>query len=448
MSPRPKASRRLARHGMLITAILAGAALFASSWASYRSAVTLFDTIGEGQGEIFVHAFQERARPEQGPPSDAALRKLVEDYSTQGLCAIVEIDPAGRTRLVAGTAASLEGPWPGPPGGRLLRKGDRFRMRLPPPPGAGPPPPRLDEPPGPQGQRLGPPQMELPFPPPGRPPRPGAPPMLQGEGPLVFEYEGTFSSDMLDRARRTLALGAGTALLLVTVAVLFWRRARREEALAERLARSERLVALGTMSAVLAHEIKNPIAALLGNAQLVAEGLAEGSHPRVQADRVVAAAQRLGALVGNLLDFVRGGPVERAPVDPAELLYLAAEDAAPEAELDLDAAPETWSLDAVRMRQVLENLLRNAVQASEGGAVWASVTSQDDRLVYTVRDSGPGFQGVPPETIFEPFFTTKARGLGLGLTVSRRVVEMHGGAIEARNRPEGGAELRVTLPPG
>jgi two-component system sensor histidine kinase HydH len=433
---------------MLITAIVAGAALFASSWASYRSAVTLYDTIGEGQGEIYMHAFTERSRPEMGPPSDALLRKLVEDYSTQGLRAVLEVGPGDRVRLVAGTPLSLEGPWPGRGSGRLLRKGDRFRMRLPPPPEGGPPPPRLDEPPGPLGERRGPPREELPFPPPGRPPRPGAPPRLSGEGPLVFEYEGTLSSDMLDRARRTLAVGAGTALLLITVAVLFWRRAQREEALAERLARSERLAALGTMSAVLAHEIKNPIAALLGNAQLVAEGLPEGSHPRVQADRVVAAAQRLGSLVGNLLDFVRGGSVERAPVDPAELLYLAAEDAAPEAELDLDAAPETWSLDAVRMRQVLENLLRNAVQASEGGSVWASVTAEGDRLVYTVRDSGPGFQGVSPETIFEPFFTTKARGLGLGLTVSRRVVEMHGGTIEARNRPEGGAELRVTIPRG
>jgi signal transduction histidine kinase len=161
---------------------------------------------------------------------------------------------------------------------------------------------------------------------------------------------------------------------------------------------------------------------------------------------VVEAALRLQGLVQNLLDFARGGAIERADVDPAELLFLAAEDAAPAATLDLDDAPATWSLDAIRMRQVLENLLRNALQASKHGAVSARVFIESDKLVYIVDDDGPGFPADALENVFEPFFTTKSRGVGLGLAVARRIVFMHGGTIGARNKTEGGAELKISIP--
>jgi two-component system sensor histidine kinase HydH len=277
-----------------------------------------------------------------------------------------------------------------------------------------------------------------------RPPRPDSRP----EGrPAVIDP--SVAAALIDRSRRNFALGLGGASLLAAVAVILWRRAQREEALAESRARNDRLTAFRTMSAVLAHEIKNPLAALKGNAQLVAEALPDGSLRRAQADRVVEASIRLEALVGDLLDFVRDGSLTRALVDPAEILFLAAEDAAPKAELELEAAPPTWSLDAARIRQALENLLRNAIQAAEGGRVLASVSVEGDRLVYAVRDEGPGLpKGAAgtAETIFEPFFTTKTRGVGLGLPVARRIVELHGGELTARNRPEGGAEFRVVIP--
>jgi two-component system sensor histidine kinase HydH len=255
-----------------------------------------------------------------------------------------------------------------------------------------------------------------------------------------------YAAALTDRSQRNFALGIGAASLLAGAAVALWRRAQREETRALEHARGDRLAALGTMSAVLAHEIKNPLAALKGNAQLVAEALPEGSRPRAQAERVVEASIRLEELVANLLDFVRGGPLSKTPVDPAEILFLAAEDAAPKAELELEAAPPSWSLDAARIRQVLENLLRNAAQAAEGGRVFASVSIEDDRLVYAVRDEGPGLPSGPPEAIYEPFFTTKTRGAGLGLTVARRIAELHGGELTARTRPEGGAEFRVVIP--
>jgi two-component system sensor histidine kinase HydH len=244
-----------------------------------------------------------------------------------------------------------------------------------------------------------------------------------------------------------LALGVGAAGLLVGAAVVFWRRARRDDALAAELAQKERLASLGMMSAVLAHEIKNPLAALKGHAQLLVEVLPDGSRPRAQADQVVDAAMRLQGLVGSLLEFVRDGPLDRAPTDPAALPRRAAADAAPGARLDLDGAPPAWSLDAVRVEQVLTNLLRNAAQAAPRGAVEAAVHVAAGELRFVVRDDGPGLPAGEAERIFDPFYTTKARGVGLGLTLARRVVELHHGRITAVTRPAGGAELTVTIPP-
>jgi two-component system, NtrC family, sensor histidine kinase HydH len=229
--------------------------------------------------------------------------------------------------------------------------------------------------------------------------------------------------------------------------VILWRRAEREELLGARLAQTERLASLGTMSAVLAHEIKNPLASLKGNAQLLAESLPAEGRSRAQADRVVEGAIRLQGLVQNLLDFARGGSIDRTDIDPAELLFLAAEDAAPAATLELDDAPSSWSLDAIRMRQVLENLLRNAVQASKHGLVKARVFVEADQLIYIVEDDGPGFPPEVLEKMFEPFITTKSRGVGLGLAVARRIVIMHGGTLQAQNKNGGGAELRIAIPP-
>jgi two-component system sensor histidine kinase HydH len=262
---------------------------------------------------------------------------------------------------------------------------------------------------------------------------------------MVLEFEPSLAVELRARATTTLISSTVAAVLLVGAAGIFARRARRADDLMERLAQSERLAALGTMSAVLAHEIKNPLAALKGNAQLLVEGLDEGTRPRAQADRVVSSAVRLQGLVDNLLDFARSGGLERAALDPAEVLCAAAEDASPRATIDLEGAPATWSLDGVRLRQVLENLLRNAEQASPG-KVTASVRREGERLIYAVCDEGAGIPEGETERIFEPFHTTKTRGVGLGLTVARRVVELHGGTITAGNRPGGGAVFEIVIP--
>jgi two-component system, NtrC family, sensor histidine kinase HydH len=420
MSRPPNASSRLARRGLFLTTALLGLGLIGTAWTSYRGAAALAETVSQGQAEHLLEAMRE-ARPRRGePPAREMFAALMANHAGEGLRAAALVDHDGN--VLASSGALTAGPFTpeelGP--SRVFRRlGDRMRVVAP-----APPPPPWSEP----GWRP---------PPPPTPPR--------GEPRMVLEFEPILAVELETRATRTLASSALAALLLVGAAGVLARRARRADALVERLAQSERLASLGTMSAVLAHEIKNPLAALKGNAQLLLEGLAEGTRQRAQADRVVRASTRLQGLVDNLLDFVRSGALERAAIDPAEVLRAAAEDAAPRAQLDLDEAPASWSLDGMRLRQVLENLLRNAEQASPG-EVTAAARVDEERLILTVSDRGPGIPEGEMELIFEPFHTTKARGVGLGLTVARRVVELHGGTITARNRPGGGAVIEVVIP--
>jgi two-component system sensor histidine kinase HydH len=194
------------------------------------------------------------------------------------------------------------------------------------------------------------------------------------------------------------------------------------------------------MSAVLAHEIRNPLASLKGNAQLLAQAAPEAMKPK--AERVVDEAVRLEKLTSDLLAFVRTGELSRDAVDPAALVREASSGLA--VEIDAADAPPTWSLDAARMREVMVNLLDNAVAA--GLPVRAAVRREAGRLVLEVIDHGPGVPAGDRERIFEPFFTGKTRGTGLGLAIARRIVELHGGAVAVDDAPGGGARFRVEIP--
>ena len=138
----------------------------------------------------------------------------------------------------------------------------------------------------------------------------------------------------------------------------------------------------------------------------------------------------------------------RTIVDPSALARAAAAELGDASiELDLDDAPARWSLDPARTQQVLVNLLDNAVAVSDGALVELRVAVEDGELRFDVRDCGPGVAPEDRDAIFEPFRTTKARGAGLGLAVSRRIVEAHGGAIEIVDTDRG-ALFRVRIPAG
>jgi two-component system sensor histidine kinase HydH len=251
----------------------------------------------------------------------------------------------------------------------------------------------------------------------------------------------------MSQAVRSLALGSFVAALLTLAAILFWRQSARHERARSEFEQRRRLSQLGEMSAVLAHEIRNPLASLKGNAQLLAEKLPAGTKDKSKADRIVAEATRLEGLTTDLLEFARSGPIERTPIDPTGVLKAAvAEVGAGSFELDATDAPVRWEIDPKRLRYALVNVLQNALQASPSRAPIARVAREGDRLVYEVRDFGAG---LPPGTdarLFDPFFTTRTNGTGLGLAVALRAADFHGGTITASNHPEGGAVFRIVLP--
>ena len=263
-----------------------------------------------------------------------------------------------------------------------------------------------------------------------------------------MEVEPSQANALRETSTITLGIGALAAASLLGVAiVLLLREARR--AREERAREHERrLATLGEMSAVLAHEIKNPLASLKGNAQLLSQMLAkalpEGDKPRTKAERVVEETIRLEKLTNDLLRFVKTGGIQREKVDPAAVVREAAASVNVDVVVSTESAPKTWSLDAARIREVVINLVDNAVAA--GPPVEVRVSKRDKQLVIEVEDRGPGVPEEDREKIFEPFHTGKTQGTGLGLAVARRVVELHEGTLAVHESPNGGALFRAEIP--
>ncbi len=280
----------------------------------------------------------------------------------------------------------------------------------------------------------------VPLPPGGPPPGVGdgppfgaPPPPEQGGPALHFDFEPLFSVAVERRARGSFGLATAAGLVLAVAAVALYRTQSRAEAAEADAARNRSLAAMGTMSAVLAHEIRNPVAALLGNAQLLAE-----VHDDEQVHHVVASARRLHTLTENLLAFAQTGEVHRVPCDPLVPARAAVGD---RGVVEAHGAPPVWSLDPDRVEQLLRDLVDNAPTPVELG-----VSTVDGDLVYTVRDHGPGLPEGDVERLFQPFFTLRARGTGLGLTIVRRLVQAHGGSVAGATHPDGGAIFTVRIP--
>jgi signal transduction histidine kinase len=220
----------------------------------------------------------------------------------------------------------------------------------------------------------------------------------------------------------------------------------------------DRLAALGRLSTVIAHEVRNPLMILKASVRSL-------RRPGVTAEEVAEAAAdiegevaRLDRVVEDVLDLARPIRLEPAPVDLAALCQEAANavrtEAGPEVALLLPRDLPAVTTDAERLRTVLVNLLANAREAvveaglpgGDEAPIALRVESAGDRVRLFVEDRGPG---IPPENlahVFEPYFTTRRTGTGLGLALSRHIVDALGGSIVLESRPGGGTCVRIDLP--
>ncbi|HEX6070097.1 MAG TPA: HAMP domain-containing sensor histidine kinase [Longimicrobiaceae bacterium] len=449
--------RSYGRIGWLATTLALATALVVGSWLNYRGSRAAVSTLNRGQAELLEAALRNTFDPWQEVPDSAALQAFVDSFPQYSVTYIAVVREGETVAASIGTPSSTPVSWQ-QSREWYLDLGDRVRLTLPTAfrsnRRGGRNNAQTDTTAGPDREaRLPPnPGMVAEFP---AVPGPAAPPLPRGFPRLsysVVEFEPVVASTLVARASRSLALAVVSASILTLAALLFWRTSERYAAARIHLEEQRRLSQLGEMSAVLAHEIRNPLASLKGTAQLLVEGLPEGSRELKRADRIVAEAIRLETLTSDLLDFARSGPILREEVDPRELLRESVAEVsggAEESPVDIDdaSAPERWFLDARRLRHALVNILQNAVQATPASAPpRVRVAQERDRLVYEIRDFGPGLEPGASERVFDPFFTTRTNGTGLGLAVARRVAEMHGGSITAGNHPEGGAWFRLAIP--
>ncbi len=436
--PRESSVRR-ARWALVMVTVVMGVALVASAVTNFLFAHRHSKMISRASGASIVRAVSVELW-RVGPSVDARsaevqeiLEWLLLDLSEKyGLRYLALVDRAGTPVAEAGERVDLpldlnHPPMSGSGAIEPVPVGSRLRLIVRafhhgPPPGGGH---FLGRPGGPRERR----------------------PFLRGRR-LVIEFEPVTARQIAGSAFRNLIVSLAAAAILLIASVIAWRLSNRAARVEAQLERDRQLKVLGQMSAVLGHELRNPLASLKGHAQLILEKLAADDPLRPGAETVVGEASRLEELTEQVLDFARTGEVERAPTDVAKLLRAASErsGAAP-VLLETPAEIPDWPVDRARLEQVLQNLLVNARQNSPSDhpiMLRAELGPRD--LIVEVRDRGEGLEAGDEERVFEPFYTKRVRGTGLGLALSRRIVEGHGGTISAFNHPEGGAVFRVVLP--
>lgn len=231
------------------------------------------------------------------------------------------------------------------------------------------------------------------------------------------------------------------------------------EAAQQQLIRSEKLASVGRLSAGIAHEIGNPLAAILGFVELLRTTDLEPEEQQEFLRRIQAETERIHHIIRDLLDFSRRAPEEdelHGHCDVREVVENAVKLVAPQKDLqgiDLqrrlpEDLPEVNG-SADHLTQVLLNLLLNAADAVHGeGDILIDVTSDEDHVTLAVVDSGPGIDESVLETLFDPFVTTKptGKGTGLGLAVCHALMERMGGEIRASNEPGSGARFELRIP--
>lgn len=283
-------------------------------------------------------------------------------------------------------------------------------------------------------------------------------------GQLVVEYAiRTASTEhWFELLAEPLPEGAGGAILThrdITISKHAETQARRRYQEEER---AGQMLALGEMAAALAHELKQPLAAILTNAQAAQRFLAEDAPDLIEIEEILAdickADQRAVGILSRVRAMIGGSTSDFVRLSLGDLIQNLAASTGAELRrcqvrlgLELDPATPCVRGDVVLLQQALLNLMRNAVEAMETTPVEVRrltirTRTVDAKVEVSVEDRGCGITEERLTQVLRPFYTTKQSGMGIGLTVTGSIVELHGGRLWATNNAEGGATLHFTLP--
>ena len=231
----------------------------------------------------------------------------------------------------------------------------------------------------------------------------------------------------------------------------------------QELAHVGRVSTVGELTASLAHELFQPLTAIMTNAQAARRMLTASTPDVSQVDAILSDIvnddRRARDVIERLRDLLRKGQLEMASLDLSSVIrdvadLLRGDALVKQVTVTLDLAPDPVIVlgDRVQLQQVVLNLLHNAIDAMVDGRPRATAVvihcrrRNGESAVVTVSDTGPGIAAGAEETVFEPFYTTKKNGMGMGLSIVRTIVETHNGAITAGHRDGGGAVFEFTLP--
>jgi two-component system sensor histidine kinase PilS (NtrC family) len=299
---------------------------------------------------------------------------------------------------------------------------------------------------------------------------PGLKPVVEAAGAVAdLVPRPRFEQQIIRPDGREIFLGISISSLRsasgdVTGHILIFQDVTELKTMRAAILRQEHLSAIGKLSAAIAHEIRNPLAAISGSIEMLRMLLDPPEDERKLMEIVIREVDRLNTLIEDFLDYARPGKSRRISVETHELVgeivriferdpTLGTNIAV---KLDDSIGPETHEriyVDPAQMHQVLWNLLRNASEAMhDGGTITVRQSTHHDLrtdqnyVSLIVEDEGEGLPDEVLPNLFEPFFTTKSNGTGLGLATCHRIVVAHKGQLSGSNRPEGGASFVLSIP--
>ena len=220
----------------------------------------------------------------------------------------------------------------------------------------------------------------------------------------------------------------------------------------ERLREQEALARLGQMAAVVAHEVKNPIAGIRGALQVIAGRMSADARDKPIVGEIIARLDSLNGIVQDLLVFARPRALRAEPTDLKALVvstveHLKRDPSFAGVVIDVAGDGAVVTVDAEQLQVAIQNVLMNAAQAMNAqGRITIDIERHGAEWTISMADTGPGMPQEVKEKVFEPFFTTRSRGTGLGLPIARRVVEAHGGRIGIDTPAGGGTVVSLSLP--